>query len=152
VLIECYKAGILLRGLLHDWSKFLPSEWFPYVDYFYDEMGVNYKKTEVDDFRYWTNETHYRINQRFDLAWLKHQHRNPHHWQYWLLRRDSGDLVAIEMPYEFILEMICDWKGAGRAMGKTATNECRSWYVANKTKMHMHEETRRIVEVLLEVP
>ena len=30
VFVECAKRGILWRGLIHDWSKILPSEFVPY--------------------------------------------------------------------------------------------------------------------------
>ena len=72
VLIECCRLGIPWRGLVHDISKFLPSEWYPYVEKFY---GKNPSSTSV--------------KCKFDKAWLRHQHCNPHHWQYWLLQCDS---------------------------------------------------------------
>ena len=33
VFIECCKLGIPVRGLVHDLSKFRPSEWFPYANF-----------------------------------------------------------------------------------------------------------------------
>ena len=34
VLIECFKVGLYWRGIMHDWSKFLPSELIPYANFF----------------------------------------------------------------------------------------------------------------------
>jgi hypothetical protein len=127
VFVECYRMGILWRGLMHDLSKVLPSEWFPYVVYFY---GLGSFDTDRD----------------FDLAWLKHQHRNPHHWQFWLLREDSGGTKVLEMPLAYRKEMLADWRGAGRAQGKTSPNECRDWYLANAHKMLLGPETRAWIE------
>ena len=31
VMIECFKRGLIWRGLTHDLSKFHPSEFFPYM-------------------------------------------------------------------------------------------------------------------------
>src|SRR5437868_1583323 len=77
----------LWRLIIHDWSKFLPCEWFPYVEYFYGEK-VRLQKEEWDDSRYWPLAQKYY--DAFDRAWIHHQHRNPHHWQHWVLREDSG--------------------------------------------------------------
>jgi hypothetical protein len=137
--------GIPLQGLIHDLSKLLPDEWFPYANHFYGpkppkgmgDHGYCKPAQTGDDW--------------FDLAWLKHQHRNPHHWQYWLLRKDNGSLLPLEMPTNIVWEMVCDWRGAGKAQGKTGPNECRDWYLANRHKMQLHESTRSLVERILEV-
>jgi hypothetical protein len=55
-------------ALLHDWDKFLPDEWFPYARTFYKPDGTK-QYVESPDFAH---------------AWMLHQHRNKHHWQYWL--------------------------------------------------------------------
>jgi hypothetical protein len=91
VFIECCKLGIPLRGLLHDLSKLLPSEFMPYARYFYGKNWYKNKDWNGDrrnyiPFKY----TEDGIKEAFDLAWLKHQKRNPHHWQYWLLVMDSS--------------------------------------------------------------
>jgi hypothetical protein len=36
VFLACRQLGVpLIQSVIHDWSKFLPCEWFPYVRYFY---------------------------------------------------------------------------------------------------------------------
>jgi hypothetical protein len=81
VFVECCKLGIPVRGVLHDLSKFRPSEWFPYVEYFYG----SHREDSVGG---------QEVQTQFDLAWLLHQKRNPHHWQFWLLREDSGSSLS----------------------------------------------------------
>lgn len=121
----------LWRLLLHDMSKFRPSEWFPYARNFYQKNG---KRVE-----------NYVETPEFDLAWLSHQHRNDHHWQHYVLRRDSGETIALDMPGVCILEMLADWAGAGRAItGRECTTA--SWYFENKDKMILHPQTRDFVE------
>ena len=120
VFVECCRHGIPVRGLLHDMSKFLPSEFFPYAAYFY---GPDARKD----------------SSAFDLAWLKHQKRNPHHWQWWLLPMDDGGTQALPMSEGARLEMLCDWIGAGRAYGG---NDVSAWYAANRDKQTLHADTR----------
>ena len=121
VFIECCKRGIPLRGLLHDMSKFLPTEFVPYARYFYSGDPERYQ-------------------QDFDMAWLRHQKRNPHHWQWWLLPMDDGGMQAMPMSAGARLEMLCDWYGAGRAYG---SNDTPKWYSENKEKQTIHEDTRK---------
>lgn len=124
-------GGSRWRALVHDVSKFRPSEWFPYAYTFYAPNGhKRYQETEA-----------------FNTAWLLHQHRNPHHWQHWVLRQDEGPDVVIEMPRKYVLEMVADWMGAGRAI----TGEWRvfAWYNKNKDKILLHPDTRTLVESVL---
>lgn len=140
VFIECCKLGTPALGIVHDWSKFLPSEWFPYVNYFYgpsdrprrDKSGY-YKPTDTGD-------------TAFDFAWLLHQKRNKHHWQWWTLPEDGGGLKVLPMSDRHRREMLADWRGAGRAQG---TPNTRAWYEKNKEKMQLHPETRFWVEAAL---
>lgn len=93
VFIECLKLGVpLWIAVFHDWDKFLPDEWFPYVDYFYgDKVAV--PNTQISDDITGKlvpkMEVPSDVARRFDLAWLFHQKRNRHHWQFWLLTPDK---------------------------------------------------------------
>jgi hypothetical protein len=89
VFIECCKLGIPLRGLLHDISKLFPSEFIPYARYFYGDYPE--RLTVYEKTHHWSLKNKAQIAYEFDLAWLKHQKRNPHHWQYWLLVNDSSN-------------------------------------------------------------
>lgn len=135
--VECFQEGLYWRGLTHDLSKFLPSEFFPYAKYFYGK-----EKTE-------------KIERDFDFAWLLHQKRNPHHWQYWILREDDGKTKIFEMKKRYLMEMLFDWVGAGRALGAKYDEtdrfkETRIWYYNNMDKMKLHKNTRRQVNILLD--
>ena len=143
VLMEGLKIGVpVLSLLLHDWDKFLPDEWFPYVNFFYGknenparqvgETGY-FKPTDTGD-------------QRFDFAWLLHQKRNRHHWQFWILPKDEGGLKVLQMNTKAALEMIADWRGAGKAQG---TPDTLAWYRKNRGKMALHPDTRFLVETYL---
>jgi hypothetical protein len=136
VSIECFKAGLIWRGVVHDVSKFRPSEWTPYVQSFYG--GWAYK-----DRPEW-------VKKQFDLAWLRHQHRNDHHWQWWMQQSKDG-FRLLPMSREALLEMLCDWKGAGRAQGNAGGwDEVASWYKQRRHKIKLHPETRKTVELLID--
>lgn len=148
VFVWCCRYGIPLAGIVHDLSKFHPREWFPYVDKFYggpwreeNPAGIKYMLSEPDMY------TQPWVNRRFDEAWNHHQKRNPHHWQYWVLREDSGDTKCLAMPHRYRLEMLADWRGAGMAInGKDDTT---NWYLKNRKKMLLHPSTRAWVEYQL---
>lgn len=92
-LPECIDAMVTRNIDLHDASKDETGEYTAYDNYFYG------KKKTPD------------IIEAFNHAWLQHIHRNPHHWQYWVLINDEpneGEII-LEMPYHYIIEMICDW-------------------------------------------
>lgn len=175
VFIECLKLGVpIWIAIAHDWDKFLPGMWMSYARTFYAPDGTSQYENSV----------------YFAEAWMRHQHRNKHHWQHWLwvkmplidrdirLRQseymvwDSGKVqrvvtqmtvggVVLEllppdkwhevgfpdpMPDVYIREMVADWRGAGRAAGKTDT---AAWYEKNRDKIILHPDTRQRVEELL---
>ena len=144
VTVECFKRGLYWRGITHDLSKFLPDEFIPYMNFFYgkfpsrkdilsgDGKAVVYKYKEI-------------VKEEFNIAWLHHQHRNPHHWQWWVLRNDNGPTEVFEMPLQYRAEMLCDWHGAGKAiMGKNSNT--KEWYIKNKDKMILGDATRCWIE------
>src|SRR5271157_5726891 len=81
------------RLIIHDWSKFMPCEWFPYTDFFYGVKPTN------DTWAQWKKD-------RFDDAWLHHIHFNPHHWQHWILRNDDGSSRTLYIPPKIVREMV----------------------------------------------
>lgn len=151
VLVAGLKTGApLWRLLVHDWSKFLPSEWLPYAQFFYWPQGRKDQESNEAFQKYSICELaphgHF-VGDRFNTAWLLHQNRNPHHWQFWLLTTDSGETAPRPMPDHFVREMVADWMGAGRAI--TGRWEVQEWYEKNRGKMSLHPETRAAVEALL---
>lgn len=79
-----------------------------------------------------------------------HIHRNPHHWQYLVLIDDDAKegTICIEMPYEYIIEMICDLWSFSWIKGDLF--EIFTLYENNKSHIKLHNNTRRIVEEILE--
>jgi len=147
-MVECFKFGLIKRGLLHDLSKFLPSEFLPYAKFFYGKKGSGIKKGRNETGYYKPTDTG---DSAFDFAWLLHQKRNRHHWQWWILAEDEGGVKIFEIREPYLTEMICDWIGAGKAQGKFSPKddkflETRRWYNQNGSKMQLRETTRREIE------
>lgn len=117
----------------HDDSKTDPEEYFHYDDYFY------LKK----------DNRSFETVERFNRAFLIHMHRNPHHWQYWVLTDDNkgdGEKV-IEMPLSYIFEMICDWWSfSWRADDLTTIFK---WWDEHKDWIRLHKRSRKVVNYIL---
>jgi len=148
-MIECWRRGLILQGILHDWTKLSPSEFIPYANHFYGSRETIEKYKRISESKEGYAKGIDKEDCLFDRAWLRHIHRNPHHWQHWLLHEDEGDVKVLPMPLRYALEMVCDWKGAGKALGRKAAGECEMWYKSHKDKMVLHSETRKIVEMML---
>ena len=118
-------------GLSHDDSKSNPDEYDAYDAYFY---GNNRSHAVVEAYR---------------QAWLLHIHRNPHHWQYWVLINDDpkeGE-VLLEMPYNYVIEMICDWWSFSWQKGDLS--EIFNWYDEHSAYIKLAPKTRKTVEDIL---
>lgn len=143
VFLECVKLGIIWRGIIHDWHKLLPSEFFPYAKYFYMDWPKWIVLKHISpNFPY--KDTEEGVKEQFNLAWLLHQKRAPHHWQFWILRKDDGTYKTFPMPDVFRKEMLADWRGAGRAIN--GVDETKGWYIKNRDKMELHPQTRELIE------
>lgn len=115
----------------HDSSKYNPDEYAAYDAYFY---GGNRS---------------YAVVNAFNRAWLLHIHRNPHHWQHWILINDdsSEGEVLLEMPYNYIIEMICDWWSFSWQKGNLS--EIFDWYDEHQKYIKLAPNTRKTVEDIL---
>ena len=115
----------------HDQSKYEPDEYEAYDAYFYG------------------NNPSYQVVQDFKRAWLLHIHRNPHHWQHWILVNDDPEEgeVLLEIPYEYIIEMICDWWSFSWEKGNPF--EIFVWYDEHKEYMRINPDSRKIIEDIL---
>lgn len=92
----CTKVGLPWRGLMHDLSKYSPTEFIESAKYY-----VGYKSPiQVA-----------RENREISLAWLHHKGRNKHHEEYWY--DFNAPVKAPVIPYQYTIEMLCDNLAAG---------------------------------------
>lgn len=122
----------------HDSTKNNKDEYDAYDAYFYGPNGIKCISGVRSD-----------IQSAFDSAWLLHQHRNPHHWQYWVLIEDDNGcpMKALEMPDRYILEMILDWWTFSWRSGDLYS--ILNWWNDHNGYILLGNETRRKVEMLL---
>ena len=121
------------------------------IEFAHDKSNEEDEYNAYDEYFYGNNRS-YKVVQDYEKAWLIHIHRNPHHWQYWILIHDdmeNGELETIlEMPYDYIVEMICDWWAFSWAKGNLY--EIFNWYAEHSEFMKLAPRTRETVEDILD--
>jgi len=145
VMLMCFRFGLIWRGVVHDLSKFYPSEFIPYIEHFYGKKAKKWR----DNTGYYKPSDTGDLN--FDRAWNYHANRNDHHWQFWAIP-EYDSVKALEMPEKCVKEMICDWWGANKAQGHGGwggPDGVRVWYMKNEYKMVLHINSRLMVERIL---
>lgn len=88
----CFKCGLIKQGLTHDLSKFSRAEFWAGVKYYQGNRSPQAREREV---------------LGYSAAWLHHKGKNKHHFEYWTDYKD-GKKVYVEMPANYLAEMICD--------------------------------------------
>ena len=144
VFLECYKNHRVWLGIIHDWSKFLPSEFFPYANHFYGKGKAGIGEGRDKTGYYKPSQTG---DDAFDFAWILHAKRNKHHWQWWVIPQERGEIMRLSMPAKYLAEMIADWKGASRAQGHGG--HIAEWYSKNREKLFLHPHTKERVDFLV---
>lgn len=114
---------------MHDASKYEDEEFYPYLHHFYPS-GAGADSEEA-----------------YDRAWNHHQKSNPHHWQYWILQKDSGEQKVLDMPENYVIEMLCDWMSFSL---KNPESTAYKWWTDNQDKMLMSEGTKNLVNKYIE--
>ncbi|MCH5303658.1 MAG: catalase [Ruminococcus sp.] len=138
VLINCIRAGIPFRGLLHDLSKYSPSEFFAGAKYFQGNRSPNEGEREA---------------YGYSKAWIHHKGRNRHHFEYWtdydpVTKKFGG----VKMPKKFLIEMFCDRVAASKIYNKDKYTDSKplEYFLGGKGHRDiMHPETSSEIEFLL---
>ena len=134
----CFRCGLYKQGLLHDLSKYSFAEFWPSVRYFQGYRSpITYEKSI----------------KGYSDCWLHHKGRNKHHWEYWVDRlSNKTELSTIKMPFNYMLESVCDKIGASKVCKKKDyTIEYPYEFFTNSKEIHvMNPETARQITALLE--
>ena len=137
VMKYCFQVGLIRQGLLHDLSKYAPSEFLVGAKYYTGTKSPNAAE---------------RQELGYSTAWLHHKGRNKHHLEYWI-DYSAGDfqLTGNPMPTRYMVELCLDRIAACRVYhGDRYTDRDPLEYLncSNDAKM-MHPVTRRqVVEIL----
>ena len=137
VMVHCFKCGIFFRGLLHDLSKYSPSEFILGAKYYEGTRSPNEKERELFG---------------FSKAWMHHKGRNLHHFEYWTdLNPATKRYEPVPMPTIYLTEMFCDRVAASKIyMGKNYTNSAPlDYFLRGNARQRMHQDTADKLEFLL---
>lgn len=135
---ECKACGIAWQGIVHDLSKFSHTEFAPSAKFFQgDKSPIEAEKAKIG----------------YSVAWLHHKGRNKHHWEWWTDFANDGTIIANKIPSEYVIEMLCDWIGAGQVYSKEKWTQAEPLNYYNKVRAgrHFHPETEELIVKLLEI-
>ena len=136
VMKECFRLGLYRQGLLHDLSKYSPSEF---------RVGA----------RYYTGKASPNNGERratgYSSAWLHHKGRNKHHYEYWIdysTREIKGGIKPVRMPLKYVCEMFCDRVAASKVYLGSEYNKTDplNYFLSGNTGRFMHPDTASLLE------
>lgn len=132
VFKECCACGIFWRGLVHDISKFSLTEFISSARHFQGTRIPNSAEKEACG---------------YSKAWQHHKGHNPHHWEYWIDFDSDGYIIANKIPYIYVVEMVCDWIGAGKVYSKQAWTQQEPLTYFHKVRKgrHFHHDTEDLI-------
>ncbi len=137
VIANCFRAGIPWRGLLHDLSKYTPTEFLAGAKYYQGTRSPNEGEREA---------------YGYSKAWMHHKGRNKHHFEYWTdYDCKTRTLKPVKMPKKYVIEMFCDRVAASKIYnGENYTNSSPlEYFMRAKHVRIIDEETSDEIEFLL---
>ncbi|MBR3811483.1 MAG: catalase [Agathobacter sp.] len=144
VLKGCFRVGLYKQGLLHDLSKYGPTEFLAGCKYYKGYMSPNNAE---------------RFDKGYSSAWLHHKGRNKHHLEYWIdygvdasnEKSEGKKMVGMKMPIKYVVEMFVDRVSASKNYQKEKYTDESSLIYYNNSKENyiLHPDTRALLEYLL---
>lgn len=137
VMKGCFEVGLYRQGLLHDLSKFSPSEFLVGARYYQGNRSPN--NGERDAIGY-------------SSAWLHHKGRNKHHYEYWIdYSSRAGGMVPVPMPEKYVAEMLMDRIAASKVYegDKYTDTSPLAYFLKGVEKAPIHPDTSALLEKLL---
>ncbi|MCR5468668.1 MAG: DUF5662 family protein [Lachnospiraceae bacterium] len=137
VMQGCFRVGLYKQGILHDLSKFSPTEFIPGCRYFQGNMSPNNAERKA---------------KGYSSAWLHHKGRNKHHLEYWIdYSAEHAGLTGMRMPDCYVVEMFIDRMAASKTYLKDKYCDASPWeyYEKGKNNHILHPECRELLETLL---
>ena len=142
VMKECFKVGLYRQGLLHDLSKYSPTEFLVGCRYYQGNRSPNNAEREATG---------------YSKAWLHHKGRNKHHYEYWIdYSVDPGEgLIGLKMPLRYVVEMFMDRIAASKTYQGDAyrDNHPLEYYEkgAGRLGKMIHPDTAGLLHELLKM-
>ncbi|MBR5370689.1 MAG: catalase [Oscillospiraceae bacterium] len=140
VMLHCFRAGIPIQGLLHDLSKYTPTEFIPGALFYQGTRSPNEAEREKNG---------------YSAAWLHHKGRNKHHYEFWNdVNPASKRYEPVEMPTRYLIEMFCDRVAASKIYNgeKYTDADALNYFLSGmKRKIPMHPKTAKKLWFLLKM-
>lgn len=138
----CFAVGLYRQGLMHDLSKYSPSEFIVGARFYQGTRSPNNAERE---------------KRGYSAAWLHHKGRNKHHYEYWidyssrLAEPKLCGMLPAPMPVKYIVEMLMDRIAACKVYNGDAytTSSPIEYYSRGMEPAPLHEKTKAILEMLL---
>ncbi len=136
----CFRLGLYGQGLLHDLSKYSPTEFISGAKYYQGNRSPNDAERKAEG---------------VSRAWLHHKGRNRHHFEYWIdycIQPDgSVTMGGNEMPIRYVAEMFCDRVAACRVYMKDKYTDASAYeyFARSRHRIMMHEKTKAELEKML---
>lgn len=138
----CFRLGLYRQGLMHDMSKYSPTEFLRGAKFYQGDKSPNDAE---------------RKETGVSLAWLHHKGRNKHHFEYWIDYRQEPDGSVVfagnPMPMRYIAEMFCDRIAACRIyLGEKYTDASPYEYFARRRdRLLIYPDTAEKLELMLKI-
>ena len=141
----CWAVGLYRQGLMHDLSKYSPTEFLIGARYFQGTRSPNNAEREATG---------------VSTAWLHHKGRNRHHYEYWLDysgKRSDGingsGIIPCRMPLRYVAEMFMDRIAACKTYHGAAYRDSDplDYYVKGNTRQFLHPDTADLLEEMLKM-
>lgn len=132
VMEYCFQVGLYRQGLLHDLSKYTPTEFWRGAVYYQGNRSPNDEE---------------RRENGCSVAWMHHKGRNKHHYEYWtdvdIHHRENG-IVGVKMPAKYVAEMVMDRIAASKVYKKENYTDSAplEYYERTKKYITIHPATR----------
>jgi len=138
----CFAVGLYSQGLMHDISKYSPTEFMVGAKYFQGTRSPNNAERE---------------DRGYSSAWLHHKGRNKHHYEYWIdysiheAPVGMHGMMPAPMPIRYIVEMLMDRIAACKVYnGDAYTNSSPIiYYNKGLDPAPMHPKTKAFLELFL---
>ncbi len=138
VMKGCFRVGLYKQGLLHDLSKYSPTEFLVGCKYYQGTASPNNREREA---------------KGYSSAWLHHKGRNKHHLEYWIDYGVGTDktMVGMKMPLKYVVEMFIDRVSASKNYQKEKYTDESPWqyYEKGRGNYMIHPDTQKLLEKLL---
>ena len=140
VMESCFKMGLIRQGILHDLSKYSPTEFIVGAIYYQGDRSPNNAERE---------------KKGYTSAWLHHKGRNKHHMEYWIDyttgEGEHGGMGGMKMPTRYVVEMFADRVAACKNYQKDeyTKESALKYYERGKEKHMIHEDTAALLEHML---